>query len=93
MKDKTFFFLILALSCFWLVLDEFYGKKLISKFITNIVPNATDNKTSNIDDKFLLNGSGEHSADQIISQGSATVPDGFEWDGSKWVGSDGSIYQ
>ena len=40
MKDKSLMFMILALGCVWLVLDEFYGKNYISKFITALIPKA-----------------------------------------------------
>lgn len=34
MTDKTVFFLILAMGCLYLILDEFYGKKRIDGFIS-----------------------------------------------------------
>lgn len=40
--DKSLFFLVLALALVWLVLDEFYGKGLISKFIVKMIPKAED---------------------------------------------------
>lgn len=42
MKDKSLFFLIMALICFWLVLDEFYGQNRISQFIVKMIPKAED---------------------------------------------------
>lgn len=33
---KSLFFLILSLSCIWLILDMFYGKKYLSKLIDGI---------------------------------------------------------
>ena len=40
MKDKGLFYLVLALLCFWLVLDEFYGKRYITNFIVELIPSA-----------------------------------------------------
>lgn len=40
--DKSIFFLVLAVACFYLVLDEVYGNKAISKFTTAIIPSAED---------------------------------------------------
>ena len=40
--DKTIFFLLLALVCFYLVLDEVYGNKAISKFTVAIIPSAKE---------------------------------------------------
>lgn len=34
--DRSLFFLIAALGCVWLVLDEFYGNRLISLFVSKI---------------------------------------------------------
>ena len=42
MKDKGLFYLVLALICFWLVLDEVYGNQYISKFIVKIIPKAEE---------------------------------------------------
>lgn len=42
MKDKSLFFLVMALICFWLVLDEFYGQNLVSRFIVRMIPKAED---------------------------------------------------
>lgn len=36
---KSLFFLILSLSCIWLILDMFYGKKYLSKLIDGIFGN------------------------------------------------------
>ena len=44
MQDKGIFFLVISLGCFWLVLDEFYGKNLITKFITKMIPNAKESE-------------------------------------------------
>lgn len=38
--DKGLFFLLLAMACFYLVLDEVYGAKPISKFTLAIIPSA-----------------------------------------------------
>jgi len=38
--DKSVFFLLLSLICFYLVLDEVYGSKSISRFTTAIIPSA-----------------------------------------------------
>lgn len=40
--DKSIFFLLLAVACFYLVLDEIYGAKPITKFVTAIIPNSED---------------------------------------------------
>lgn len=42
MKDKSLFFVVLSLGCFWLVLDEFYGKNLVSKFVVKMIPKAEE---------------------------------------------------
>lgn len=42
MKDKSLFLLVLALGCFWLVLNEIYGSQLISQFILKIIPKVSD---------------------------------------------------
>ena len=42
MKDKSLFFLIMSLACFYLVLDEFYGRNYISQFIVKMIPKAED---------------------------------------------------
>lgn len=34
--DKNLFFLIISFICFWLVLDQYYGKKLIGSFVGGI---------------------------------------------------------
>lgn len=38
MADKSLFLVVLALACFWLVLDEFYGRGLITNFISAMIP-------------------------------------------------------
>lgn len=38
--DKSIFFLIMSVICFYLVLDEVYGSKAISKFTVAIIPSA-----------------------------------------------------
>lgn len=40
--DKSMFLLLLSLVCFYIVLDELYGKKLISQFVIAIIPSAED---------------------------------------------------
>ena len=40
MRDKAVFYLILSLVCFWLVLDEFFGKHMITNFIVAMIPSA-----------------------------------------------------
>lgn len=40
--DKGLFFFILSLLCFWVVLDEIYGHKLISQFVIAIIPSAKE---------------------------------------------------
>lgn len=40
--DKSVFFLVIAVSLIWLVLNELYGNQIISKFITMIIPKAED---------------------------------------------------
>ena len=42
MQDKGLFLLVLSLLCFWLVLDEFYGKHYITNFIVALIPNAKE---------------------------------------------------
>lgn len=38
--DKGLFFLVLSLCCIYLVLDELYGKKIITNFVIKIIPDA-----------------------------------------------------
>lgn len=38
--DKSLLFLIISCGCFWLVLDQLYGKQLIAQFILAIIPGA-----------------------------------------------------
>lgn len=38
--NKTLLFLIFGLAFFWLVLDQIYGNKFISQFVTAIIPAA-----------------------------------------------------
>mgnify|MGYP007112665600 CR=1 FL=1 len=38
MSDRSVFLMILSLACFWLVLDEFYGKHYVSNFIGALLP-------------------------------------------------------
>lgn len=40
--DKSIFFLLLAVACFYLVLDEIYGGKAITKFVVAIIPSAEE---------------------------------------------------
>ena len=40
--DKSILFLLLALACFWLVLDQITGNKYVSKFVVAIIPGAED---------------------------------------------------
>ena len=40
--DRSLFFMIMALACFWLVLDEIYGRQLITQLIIKIIPKAED---------------------------------------------------
>ncbi len=51
---KSLFFLILSLSCIWLILDMFYGKKYLSKLIDGIFGTdetvTTDTKKTEIKD-------------------------------------------
>ena len=42
MADKSLMFFLLALVCVWLVLDEFYGRNLITKFIVTMIPKASE---------------------------------------------------
>ena len=35
--DKSFLFIILGLACFWLVLDQVKGKKLIGAFTSELI--------------------------------------------------------
>lgn len=40
--DKSIFFLLMGLVCFYLVLAEVYGSMPISKFVLAIIPSAED---------------------------------------------------
>lgn len=40
--NKSVFFILLALICFYLVLDEVYGGKAVTKFTLAIVPSARE---------------------------------------------------
>lgn len=40
--DKSIFFLLLSLLCFYLVLAEVYGSMPISRFVISIIPSAED---------------------------------------------------
>lgn len=40
MVTRQLFFMIVSLSCIWLILDEFYGNKRISAFISGIAGEA-----------------------------------------------------
>ena len=40
--DKGIFFLVLAVVCFYLVLDQIYGNKAITKFTTAIIPSTEE---------------------------------------------------
>lgn len=40
--NKSIFFILLALICFYLVLDEVYGGKAVTKFTLAIVPSARE---------------------------------------------------
>lgn len=42
MQDKGLFLFVLSLICFWVVLDEFFGKHLITNFITTMIPSAKE---------------------------------------------------
>lgn len=42
MKDKSLFLLVLAMGCFWLVMNELYGSQLISQFLLKLIPKASD---------------------------------------------------
>ena len=42
MQDKGLFLLVLSLLCFWIVLDEFYGKHYITNFIAALIPSAKE---------------------------------------------------
>ena len=35
--DKSFLFIILGLACFWLVLDQIKGKKIIGAFTSELI--------------------------------------------------------
>ncbi|MBZ4496126.1 hypothetical protein M1I50_19115 [Clostridioides difficile] len=41
---KDLFFFILALLCMWLVMDEYWGDKRISKFVVGIIPETERNQ-------------------------------------------------
>ena len=38
--NKGLFFMLLSLICFYIVLDEIYGNKMITKFTLAIIPSA-----------------------------------------------------
>ena len=38
--NRGLVFILLSLICFYIVLDEVYGNKMITKFTTSIIPNA-----------------------------------------------------
>lgn len=40
--NKSVFFILLSLICFYLVLDEVYGGKAVTKFTLAIVPSARE---------------------------------------------------
>ena len=42
--DRSVFFLLLSLICFYLVLDEVYGNKPISAYTIAIIPSAENEK-------------------------------------------------
>jgi len=44
--DKSFVMLIASLVCFYLILDEIYGKKYITSFITNVMGSSTSGYVS-----------------------------------------------
>lgn len=103
MKDTSLFFLVLSLGCVWLVLDDFYGNKFVSKFIIKMIPKSKEDGESfsgtffsglNAED-LLLNGATEGTADQREPI-TATVNGKeveFEWNGKNYVSSDGMILQ
>ena len=40
--DKSLLFLLLALCCVWLVLNDFYGSHLVTNFIKTAIPKADE---------------------------------------------------
>lgn len=40
--DKSLFYLLLALVCFYLVLSEFYGDKYITSAVIKLIPKSED---------------------------------------------------
>lgn len=40
--NKSLLFLIMGFAFIWLVLDQIYGKHLLSQFVTAIIPAAAD---------------------------------------------------
>ena len=38
--DKSLIFLILAMACVWLVLNDFYGSNLVTRFIKTAIPTS-----------------------------------------------------
>jgi predicted type IV restriction endonuclease len=42
MVDKGIVFMILAIGCIWLVIDQLVGKKLISQFVTMILSSVSE---------------------------------------------------
>ena len=43
--DKSLLFLLLSFGCIWLILDEIYGNKFISQFVSAIMPNGLSTET------------------------------------------------
>lgn len=40
--DKGIFFLLLSIVCFYLVLEEIYGQKIVTSFVKAIIPKSTE---------------------------------------------------
>ena len=56
--DKSVFFLLLSLICFYLVLDEVYGSKAISRFTVAIIPSAGEKSSEHESDSGREHGGG-----------------------------------
>lgn len=97
MKDKGLFFLILSFVCFWLVLDQVFGNKLIEQFVGNILPSTSKSNSSSLKqqstDSYNVTNT-ENLKDGSYNEDENTVngmtPDGYQTDTS-WTGQTGSI--
>lgn len=76
-EGKSLFFLILSLSCIWLIMDMYYGNKYLSKLIDGIFGEYTESSTSgstSTDDKTIAKNSGNttHTTSSTITKNNST---------------------